>query len=324
MLARVTRFVKFFLHFSVPDSRIKPSAAWPIPDVQGAVFMVIDFHTHTFPDKIAAATVAHMSEKSRLTAYTDGSDAGLLASMRAAGVDLGVVLPVVTNPEKAGHINAFSAGCNGKTSAIHLGGMHPDTPDLAKEMKTAAALGLKGIKIHPVYQRTDIDDIRFLRLMEAAGENGLFVITHAGLDVGFPGQKQSSVEKIGNALRQVGPVPLVLAHMGGWRQWEAAEALAAFPNTYIDTAFSLGCIRPTEPGFYQEEELPLLDDERALRLIRAFGARRVLFGSDSPWADQADTLASFLRLPLTEEERELILYRNAAMLLKLEFVAALD
>ena len=277
--------------------------------------MVIDFHTHTFPDQIAAATVARMSEKSRLTAFTDGSDAGLLASMRVAGVDLSVVLPVVTNPEKAGRINAFSAACNGKTGAVHLGGMHPDTPELAKEMQAAAALGLKGIKIHPVYQRTDIDDIRFLRLLEAAGENGLFVVTHAGLDVGFPGQTQSSAEKIENALRQVGPVTLVLAHMGGWRQWEAAEALAAFPNTCIDTAFSLDCIRPTEPGFYKEEELPLLDGEGALRLIRAFGARRVLFGSDSPWADQADTLAAFRRLPLTAEEQELILYKNAERLM---------
>ena len=277
--------------------------------------MIIDFHTHTFPEKIAAATVAHMSEKSCLTAFSDGSEAGLAASMQAAGVDFGVVLPVVTNPVKTGSINAYSAARNGKDGIYHLGGMHPDTPDPANGMKTAAALGLKGIKIHPVYQRTDIDDIRFLRLLEAAGENGLFVITHAGLDVGFPGQTQSSVEKIENALRQVGPVTLVLAHMGGWKQWKQAEALASFPNVYIDTAFSLGRICPTVSGFYKDEELPLLDDAFAVRLIRAFGARRVLFGSDSPWADQAQTLAAFGRLPLTEEEREQILYKNAERLL---------
>ena len=277
--------------------------------------MIIDFHTHTFPDKIAAAAVAHMSEAGRLTAFTDGSDAGLIASMQRAGIDRSVVLPVVTNPEKAGHINAFSAGCNGKTAVIHLGGMHPDTPDMKKETFAAAALGLKGIKIHPVYQRTDIDDIRFLRLLEAAGEAGLFVVTHAGLDVGFPGAEQASVPKIENALRQTGPVTLVLAHMGGWKQWAQAGALAAFPNVYVDTAFSLGRIRPTAPGYYHEEELPLLDGEGAVRLIRAFGAHRVLFGSDSPWADQAETLALFRQLPLTQEERELILYRNAGKLM---------
>ena len=71
------------------------------------MYEIIDFHTHVFPDKIAAATVARMSAESRLTAFSDGSETGLTASMRQAGIDLSVVLPVVTNPVKAGHINAW-------------------------------------------------------------------------------------------------------------------------------------------------------------------------------------------------------------------------
>ena len=277
--------------------------------------MVIDFHTHTFPDKIAAATVRLMSDTSRLTAYTTGEETSLLASMREAGIDRSVVLPVITNPEKTESINRFSAEMNGKNGIYHLGGMHPNTPDMREETAKLPGLGLKGIKIHPVYQRTDIDDIRFLRLLEAAGEQGLFVVMHAGMDVGFPGKTRSSVEKIENALRQVGPVTLVLAHMGGWRQWERAEALALFPNTMIDTAFSLGSLHPTEPGFYKEEELPMLDAAGALRLIRVFGADRVLFGTDSPWADQKAALTDLRALPLTEEEKEKILFKNAETLL---------
>ena len=280
--------------------------------------MVVDFHTHTFPDKIAAATVAHMSGASRLTAYTEGSDASLEASMARAGIGRSVVLPVVTNPEKAGSINRFSAGHNGVNGIYHLGGMHPATPEMKRETAAAAALGLKGLKVHPVYQRTDFNDPAFLRLLDAAGENGLFVVTHAGLDVGFPGQCQSSVEKIEDALRQVGPVTLVLAHMGAWRQWERAYDLARFPNVYIDAAFSLGRIKPTEPGYYKEEELPLLPDAEFVRLTRAFGAHRVLFGTDSPWASQKETLENFLRLPFTKEEQERILHKNAEALLGLE------
>ena len=277
--------------------------------------MIIDFHTHTFPDKIAAATVAHMSEASRLTAFTDGSEAGLKASMQKSGVGASVVLPVVTNPAKAGSINAFSAARNGKDGVYHLGGIHPDTPELKKELRAAAALGLRGVKIHPVYQHTDINDIRFLRLLEAAGEAGLFVITHAGLDVGFPGAEQASCEKTEAALRQIGPVKVVLAHMGGWRQWERAEALAAFPNVMIDTAFSLGEITPTVPEAYPGEARNLLDGASFMRLVRAFGADRVLFGSDSPWMDPAALLQAFYALPLTEEEQSKILYRNAARML---------
>ena len=280
--------------------------------------MVIDFHTHTFPDRIAAATVAHMSGASRLTAFTDGTDASLAASMARAGIGLSVVLPVVTNPEKAGSINRYSAERNGINGIYHLGGIHPDTPEMKKEMAAAAALGLKGIKVHPVYQRTDLNAPPFLRLLSAAGENGLFVVTHAGLDVGFPGRYESSIEKLEDALRQVGPVTLVLAHMGAWKQWDRAYDLARFPNVYIDAAFSLGRIVPTAPGYYKEEELPLLPDGDFVRLTRAFGANRVLFGTDSPWASQKDTLEAFLRLPFTPEEKEAILHKNAAALLGLK------
>ena len=278
--------------------------------------MIIDFHTHTFPDAIAAATVAHMSDASALTLFSDGTDGGLLASMDAAGIDRSVVLPVVTNPVKTSNINDFSARCNEKRGRVfHLGGLHPDTPDLPIEAARAARLGLRGVKVHPVYQRTDFDDIRFMRLLEAAGENGLFVVMHAGLDVGFPGAEYAAVPKIENALRQVGPVTLVLAHMGGWKQWAQAETLAAYPNVLIDTAFSFGRIQPKREGKYDESELPLMDDAAFLRQVRAFGADRVLFGTDSPWASQKDALSAVRALPLTDEEKDTILYKNAEKLL---------
>jgi len=180
---------------------------------------IIDFHTHTFPDRIAAETVQNMSDISRLTAYTTGSEGALLESMKEAGITNSVVLPVVTNPVKSESINNFSAEMNGKNGIYHLAGMHPHTPDMKKEMARIPSLGLKGVKIHPVYQYTDIDDPLFLDLLYSAGENGLFVVMHAGLDVGFPGEEQAIVPKIINALKQVGNVTLVLAHMGGWQQW---------------------------------------------------------------------------------------------------------
>jgi predicted TIM-barrel fold metal-dependent hydrolase len=277
--------------------------------------MIIDFHTHTFPDRIAAAAVARMSAAAHITAYTDGALHSLSDSMRRAGIDRSVSLPVVTNPEKTAHINDYAAEMNGKNGVFHLGGLHPDTPDLEKEAARLPGLGLRGVKIHPVYQRADLCDPRCLRLLAAAGENGLFVITHAGMDIGFPGQTQSAVQNIERALRQAGPVTLVLAHMGGWRQWEEALALAAWPNVYIDTSFSLGRITPAAPGYYSEAACRLLSDAAAVRIIRAFGAERVLFGTDSPWADQSRALSDFRRLPLTPEERDLILYKNAGRLL---------
>ena len=68
---------------------------------------------------------------------------------------------------------------------------------------------------------------------------------------------------------------------------------------------------------YAPDELPLLSEEDFVSLVRAFGSHRILFGTDSPWADQAEEIKKITALPLTQEEIENILSRNAARLLGL-------
>ena len=58
-----------------------------------------------------------------------------------------------------------------------------------------------------------------------------------------------------------------------------------------------------------------IDDDQLLRIIKKQGADRVLFGSDCPWDEPANEIAMIDRLPLTNEEKELIFYRNAEKLL---------
>ena len=276
--------------------------------------MIIDFHTHTFPDRIAAGAIAKMQQDSHSAAFTSGTESALRASMRTAGVDHSVVLPVATNPLKLRSINDSSLRANGQEGLICFGCVHPDAPDWAEEMRRIASEGLKGVKIHPVYQGVDIDDPRYLRILTLAGELGLIVVMHAGNDIGFPGVVRCSPQMTYNALRQAGPVCLVMAHMGGWRNWDEAEMLAE-TGVYIDTAFSMGSIVPLDDGHYRPEDLPLLSDDAFVRLVHVFGAKRVLFGTDSPWADQAAELAHLRALPLIEEEKTRILGLNAATLL---------
>ena len=115
-------------------------------------------------------------------------------------------------------------------------------------------------------------------------------------------------------MRQVGDVRLILAHCGGWKNWEDVPALAAFPSLMLDTSFSLGGF-PDADGHYTEEERRLLSPEAFTELVRAFGADRVLFGSDSPWTDQKQSLDAFRALPLTDAEQAAVLGGNAADLL---------
>ena len=281
--------------------------------------MIIDFHTHTFPEKIAARAIESLAAASHTKPFTDGTVAGLSASMGRAGIDKALVLPVATNPRQVVHVNDASIALNQAgpdTGVYSFGCMHPDFPDCKAELRRLSESGIRGVKLHPIYQGVDFDDPRCLRILEACGELGLMVLIHAGLDVGFPGVVHASPAMIRHAVRKVGPFTLILAHMGGWRCWD--EVLDTLPETgaYIDTSFSLGRMTPNGDGYYKSPgELSLLEDDRAMALIRAFTPDRVLFGTDCPWGDQAVELARVRALPLSPTDRESIFSGNARRLL---------
>lgn len=147
---------------------------------------------------------------------------------------------------------------------------------------------MKGIKVHPVYQGVDFDDPRYLRILDRCGELGLIVLTHAGLDIGFPGQVNCSPEMVLRAVEQAGPLQLILAHMGGWRNWDQVEELLPHTHVYLDTAYALGRIAHRGDGHFAPEELDLMSKAQFLRMVDTFGAHRILFGTDSPCAGQEE------------------------------------
>lgn len=279
--------------------------------------MIIDFHTHIFPDKIASAAVGKLQQAGQIPAHSDGTAASLLSSMARAGVTCSVLLPVATNPLKLASMNSSAIERLGQPGFLSFGAMHPEAPDWKQELDRLAAAGVKGIKIHPVYQGVDIDDIRFLRILGRAAELGLVTVMHAGDDIGFPGVVRCAPEMTRRALDQLGPIPLVLAHMGGWKNWDRVADCLAGTGVYLDTSFSLGQITPLTEGAYTPEECQLLTADAFCHMVRAFGAERILFGTDSPWTDQAQSVASIYALPLSDAEKENILGGNAQRLLHL-------
>ena len=68
--------------------------------------MRIDFHTHFYPEKVAAKAIAFV-EKLGLKSDSDGTRRGLEESMARSGIDLSVGMPVVTSPENSLSINRF-------------------------------------------------------------------------------------------------------------------------------------------------------------------------------------------------------------------------
>lgn len=279
--------------------------------------MVIDFHTHTFPDRIANGAIDKLSRTSGTMPYTDGTESGLLQSMSEAGVQYSVTLPVATNPDKVSRINDTAVLNQPQDGLIRFGAIHPDCPHWKEELIKLASNGCKGIKLHPVYQNVPLDDLRYLRILDCAGELGLIVVTHAGDDIGFPGVIRCSPAMALHAIEEVGPVKLVLAHMGGWHCWDEVNRLLVDTPALLDTSFCTGSIA-LRPECTQDRDLGLMSVEYFTDMIRCFGADRVLFGTDSPWASQKDAVSLLQSLPLTEKEKEQILWQNAASLLQLD------
>ena len=292
--------------------------------------MIIDIHTHVFPEKIAATAIDKLSMAAHISPYIEATADRLVQTMAKAGVDLSVIQPVATAERQVEKLNDAAARLNEAHSGLFsFGAMHPDYEGWHDELARIKRLGLKGIKLHPIYQGVDIDDIRFLRILDRTAELGLIVLTHAGYDVGFPGVVHVSPAMCRHAVEKVGPFDFILAHMGGWRNWDEVPEILAGTGVYIDTAFSTGFMDPLDDGYWTEEDLPMLDRAGALRIIRAIGPDHVLFGSDSPWSSQEDSLRFLkdlarpaadpeeagLEEPLTEEELAGILGENARQLL---------
>lgn len=278
---------------------------------------VIDFHTHVFPDDIALPAVEKMSQAAHIPHYTDGTEDCLRRSMEEACFARSVVLPVATNPLKAGHINTVNAEKNDRGDIIYFGCIHPDQNDWYEELGRISNLGFRGIKVHPAYQHVDFDDIRYLRILERCAELDLICVTHAGRDIGLPQEYRCTPEMILNAIDETGIPKLVLAHMGCWGEWESAADMLAGTGVYIDTSFSQRSHGSLD-GYYCSEGSRMLNDDRFTGLIRRYGADHTLFGTDSPWTDQKEALEIFLELPLTVEEKKRILYGNAEKLLGLD------
>ncbi|MHB9133074.1 MAG: amidohydrolase family protein [Armatimonadota bacterium] len=262
--------------------------------------MIIDFHTHTFPDALAARALAVLAERAGVPTYTDGTCAGLQASMRRAGVDLSVMAPIATRPSQARSINAWAAEQNRKyTDLICYGSIHPAQEDWAEEIDRLVADGIRGIKFHPDYQEFFVDEDRMLPIYRALAEANLVVLIHAGIDIGLPPPVHCPPERLAHVLNAVPELTIVAAHMGGYAQWDEVEQYLVGRDLYFDTSFSLTDMGP----------------ERMAALIHAHGAEHVLFATDSPWTDQAAEVTGIRALDLMEEEKTAILGGNAERLL---------
>lgn len=282
---------------------------------KGVTKLVIDIHTHAYPPNIAKKIAEKMERSSGSRVKVDGTPDGLVASMKRAGVDYSVFLPVATTPRQVGRLNAQAVQFMERYKEHGLmafGAVHPDTEHPKEVMRAVQKAGMKGVKIHPDYQDTYFDDIRYMRIIDTAAELGLFVLVHAGVDEVYPNEIHCDVPRIVKVLEMLKCSHLILAHMGGWYMWDDVKKYLCGAPVYFDTAFSLnGTVNVENNGIFGS----MLDDTQFVEIVRAHGAEKILFGSDTPWSSQRKNVEWIRGCSLTEAEKAMILGGNAAGML---------
>ena len=259
-----------------------------------------DFHTHAFTDTLAERAMSELSKTSSIVPATDGTLDGLRRKMAENGIDRAMLLPVATKPSQQTAINNWAAEIMG--GGIYCcGTVHPDAEDAAAEVERIKSLGLCGVKFHSEYQKFCPHEERMFPIYEKIAELGLIAVFHGGWDPYSEDIIRATPQSFAAVAETFPKLKIVAAHLGGMKLWDDIEKYTAgkFRNLWFD----VGVISR------------YIEDEQLLRIIRMQGADRVLFGSDCPWDEPANEIAMINRLPLTDEEKELIFYRNAERLI---------
>lgn len=261
--------------------------------------MIIDFHTHIYPDHVAEKTLRSVRAKAGIPSYGEGTLADLKSSLKRSGIDRAVVCSVATKPEQVSSIHQWLLGIR-EPSIFLMAAMHPDLLPSAEEMRCLKAKGFRGFKVHPDFQDFYVDERRIYPFYEAAQSEGVPILFHAGMDRGLPDPVHATPERLARVHRNFPRLRMVAAHMGGEDMYEETEKYLLGHDIYLDTSFVL-------------RRMPL---KTIRRFVERHPVERLLFGSDTPWADQKAEFEFLLSLPfLNQEAKEKIAGGNAARLL---------
>jgi uncharacterized protein len=261
--------------------------------------MLIDFHTHFFPDKIAKDSCDTLAGKAKVSYQGDGTLNGLASFMKEDGVDISVNLPVATKPEQVQPINRKMAELNrANISVVCFGAMHPGFEGIEEEIEYLRLSGIKGIKLHPEYQKFCPEDKHMVKLYETCAANNIAILFHSGIDLGY--ETVHCQPKSAAGLPEIEGLTVIFAHMGAYRMWDEVEKHLVGKKCYFDTA-------------YCDE----MNNGQLKRMILNHGSDKILFGSDFPWERAGVMKRKIDSLGLKQSDLDNIYFKNASKILGL-------
>lgn len=262
--------------------------------------MIIDAHTHIWPDKIAPLALGGNLVPG-LEARGDGTVGGLTRDMEASGVDVSCCLAIANEARHVHRVNEFVAGIASERR-ISFGTVHVDLP-VEENLASLEEHGIKAVKIHPLFQRFALDDKRLWEILEALGSD-YAVITHVGEGGDAFTNSLSNPRMVRDIANRFPDLRLMACHFGGYKILDDAEEVLSGVDVVLETSWppTLATLRP----------------ERVRALIRRHGAERVIFGSDWPMTSPAEEIRAIEALGLSDSETKSVLGGTLAGILDID------
>ena len=247
--------------------------------------MIIDVHSHDFPDQIAVRAMAGMCRMTEgdLWPVGDGTLTNHLDHLDLAGVDKAISCPIATKPHmfeglfrRACEIRDGELGARAQEKIIPFASVHPLDPEVMSQLERIAAAGLKGVKFHCYYQDFSLADKELWPVFAKIADLGLVVQCHCGADIswkdltGLCGPREIAI-----LLKNVRGLRFIAAHLGGCDGYPPhATDQVLECGAYIDTSI-------LHRHWHYDE---------SMRVLRSWPTDRILFGTDFPWESYAEAI----------------------------------
>ena len=261
-------------------------------------YKIIDFHAHAFPDKIADRATEHLRDYYKMPLVSNGLIDDLIHRANDANIEKIVILASATKPDQVENVNNYIYELTKKyQKTIGFGSIHPNYKNYENELERIKELGIKGIKLHADFQNFPIDSPEMMPIYKKIVELNMPILFH----LGDRKSDKSSSKRLARLLDVFPDMIAIGAHLGGVYRWEESYKYLVGRNLYFDTSSTL-------------HELSY---QAAADIINSHGDDKILFGTDFPLSDYEIELERFMKIPLTDEQRHKILYKNAYSLLGL-------
>lgn len=259
--------------------------------------MLIDTHTHLYPEKISTKVVELLREHYGLPVPHKGTINEYQQIKKQHNVKAAIFFTAATCPSQVPNANKW-AKLNTQKGMIGFGTLHPDDENSDVQIKWLKEAGIKGIKFHPDFQQFFIDDEKALNLYEKLAKD-FIVIFHVGDDNAPHKVHYSSPQRLNKVLDLVPGLKIIAAHMGGYQMWQDSLKYLCGKNLYFDTSSCAG----------------ILNDDIFRLLIKEHGYHKVLLGSDYPFSEPHTECLKLAKMGLNSYEYEAIIGKNAELLL---------